>query len=152
MGENVQLPTDARQVMLAEDDDEDFMVFDLALQETQLKVVLRRAENGEILIKLLDDNVPDILFLDMHMPCKDGQQCLREIRANKKYDSLPIIIYSSLRDLVTIDYCYREGANLYAVKPTSFQELKAVLIKILTVDWKKFLYYPNRSDFVLNLQ
>ena len=152
MEEIVKQPVDVRQVILAEDDDEDFMVFDLALKEVDLKVILTRAQDGEILIKLLDKNVPDILFLDLHMPCKDGQHCLREIRANKKYDALPIIIYSSLRDLLSIDYCYREGANFYSVKPGSFQDLKAMLTKILTIDWKKFLYYPGRSEFVLTLQ
>lgn len=142
--------SDTTHVLLAEDDNEDYYIFSVAIQQVPLTVLLTRAENGELLMKLLDEKVPDILFLDMLMPCKDGQQCLREIRANKKYDGLPIIVYSSLDDLRTIEFCYREGSNLYAIKPSSFDELKTILERILTIDWKKVMYFPTFSDFVLN--
>jgi CheY-like chemotaxis protein len=144
-----QYPT---QVLLAEDDDEDYLIFSLAIEELSFKVVLTRAENGDILLKLLDENNPDIIFLDLLMPCKDGRQCLREIRANRKYDGIPIIVYSSLSDLQSIEFCYREGSNLYAIKPHTLSELKTILEKIFSIDWKKVMYFPPRSGFVLNPQ
>jgi len=144
-----QYPT---QVLLGEDDDEDYLIFSLAIEELSFKVVLTRAENGDILLKLLDENNPDIIFLDLLMPCKDGRQCLKEIRANRKYDSIPIIMYSSLSDLQSIEFCYREGSNLYAIKPHTLLELKTMLEKIFSIDWKKVMYFPPRSGFVLNPQ
>ena len=143
---------DPTHVLLAEDDNEDYFVFSLAVQELSFRVVLTRAENGEILLKMLDDKHPDILFLDLLMPCKDGKQCLKEIRANRKYDTLPIVVYSSLHDLRSIEFCYREGSNLYALKPGSLTELKNVLEKIFAIDWKKMLYFPTLAEFVLNPQ
>lgn len=140
-------------VLVAEDDNDDYLLFTLALEElSSFIVILSRAENGEILLKLLEEKHPDILFLDLLMPCKDGRQCLKEIRANSRYDSLPIIVYSSLNDLKQIEFCYREGANLYLIKPASFSELKTALEKILSINWKKALYYPPLSGFVLNPQ
>lgn len=144
-----QYPT---HVLLAEDDDEDYLIFSLAIEELSFKVILSRAENGNILLKLLDEKNPDIVFLDLLMPSRDGRQCLREIRANKKYDSVPIIVYSSLSDLQNIEFCYREGSNLYAIKPHTITELKTMLEKIFSIDWKKVLYFPPRSGFVLNPQ
>ena len=143
---------DPTHVLLAEDDDDDYMVFSLAISELSVKVILTRAENGEILFRLLDENErhPDMLFLDLLMPCKDGKECIKEIRANKKYDSMPIIVYSSLDDLKNIEFCYREGSNLYAVKPHSLVELKEILEKIFSVNWKKMMYYPPMSGFVVN--
>ena len=94
--------------------------------------------------------IPDILFLDLLMPCQDGHQCLRAIRANQKYDHLPVIIYSSLADLVNVEYCYREGSNLFVIKPTTIGELRDMLERILSIDWKKTLYYPTKAKFVLN--
>lgn len=143
---------DPTHVMVAEDDDEDFLIFSLAIDELSFTVVLTRAENGEILLKLLDEKHPDILFLDLLMPCKDGRQCLKEIRSNRKYDSLPIVVYSSLSDLKEIDFCYREGSNLFAVKPASLTELKLILEKVFSIDWKKLLYFPPKTQFVLNPQ
>lgn len=125
-------------VLLAEDDDDDYLIFSLAVNDiTSVRVELKRAENGDILMRLLDEKHPDLLFLDLLMPCKDGRQCIREIRANSKFDSLPIIVYSSMSDLESIEFCYREGTNLYARKPSSLSDLKSILEKIFAMDWKK---------------
>jgi CheY-like chemotaxis protein len=144
------LHEDPTHVMLADDDDDDYFVFSLAIQEMSFAVLLTRAENGDVLMKLLEEKHPDILFLDILMPCKSGQQCIKEIRANSKYDSLPIIVYSSLQDLQNIEFCYREGSNLYAIKPNSLTELKSVLERVFAIDWKKMLYFPPMSQFVIN--
>ncbi|MBT1703972.1 response regulator [Chryseosolibacter indicus] len=141
-----------KHVLLAEDDDDDFDFFSMAIDETSLTVILKRAENGDILLQLLDQNIPDILFMDIFLPYKTGRECLREIRANRKYDSLPIIIYTSVKELEQIEFCYREGSNFYMIKPTSFNELKAILKKIISLEWKKMMYYPTLSEFVVNPQ
>jgi CheY-like chemotaxis protein len=143
---------DPTHVLMAEDDDEDYYIFSLAIKELSFTVVLTRAENGDILLKLLEEKHPDILFLDLLMPCRDGRQCIKEIRANNKYDSIPIIVYTSLSDLKDVEFCYREGSNLYAIKPATLTELKSILERIFSIDWKKILYFPPRSEFVLNPQ
>jgi CheY-like chemotaxis protein len=147
-----RLGAEPTHVLLGEDDDDDYYVFSLAIAEISFKVLLTRAEDGEKLLKLLDEKTPDVLFLDLMMPCKDGPECLKEIRRNKKYDKLPIIIYSSLSDLKNIEMCYRNGANLYAIKPSSYEDLKSILERVLSVDWKKVLYFPSLSQFVLRPQ
>ena len=139
-----------KHVLLAEDDDDDYLIFSLAIEDTRVAVALTRAENGEILLKILEENIPDLLFLDLQMPCKDGRLCLKEIRSNNRYDELPIIIYSAARDNGSVEYCFREGSNLYTVKPNSVKELSEILRRILLVDWKKSMYYPPKSEFVLN--
>jgi|SRR5215467_8383007 len=148
----MSLAEDPTYVLIAEDDDDDYFIFKMAVDDLSLKIKLSRAENGDILMKILEEIETDILFLDLMMPCRDGKQCLTEIRANKKYDSLPIIVYSALGDLQNIEFCYRNGSNLYAIKAVSVEELKLVLKKIFTIDWKKMLYYPPLSQFVLNHQ
>lgn len=138
-----------KNILIAEDDDDDYLIFSIAIEEISYKVLLTRATNGEILLKLLEEQVPDILFLDILMPCMEGRECLKMIRSNRNYDALPIIMYSSLADLKTVEFCYREGSNLFAVKPNSIGELKQILERILAIDWKKTLYFPPRTDFVL---
>ncbi len=147
MGGTIKNPT---HVLLADDDDDDFFIFSLAVKELPVRVMLTRAENGDILLKLLDESVPDLLFLDLLMPCKDGRTCIKDIRSNAKYDTLPVIIYSSLRDMDNIQFCYREGGNLYVFKPSTLPELKDILERILTIDWKNMMYYPPLSNFVIS--
>lgn len=139
-------------VLIAEDDDDDFFIFSVAISETAFTVILRRAEDGELLMSLLQEELPDILFLDMLMPTKDGKQCLRELRSDRRYDSMPIIVYTSLEDLDTVEYCYRQGSNLYTLKPNSIEDLKEALHRILSIDWKKTLYFPPKSEFVIGRQ
>jgi CheY-like chemotaxis protein len=142
---------DMTYVVIAEDDDDDYYLFSIAISETSYKVVLNRAENGKILLQLLEKELPNIVFLDLLLPVLDGRHCLKEIRSNKRYDSVPVIAYSSLKDLDSIEYCYREGSNLYVLKPSSYADLKKVLERILAIDWKKTMYYPPRAEFVLNI-
>lgn len=141
---------EATHVLIAEDDDDDYLIFSSVIEELKRAIQLSRVEDGIALIKFLEESIPDILFLDILMPCKDGRQCIREIRANKRFDTLPVITYSSLKTSETIDFFYREGANFYVVKPSSFPELKGVLEKLLSIDWKKALYYPAKAQFLVN--
>lgn len=141
--------TKPTNILIAEDDDDDFFIFSVAISETSFTVILKRAEDGELLMKLLDEEIPDILFLDLLMPAKDGKQCLLEIRSDRRYDRLPIIVYTALEDLETVEYCYRQGSNLITIKPNSIAELKEALQRILAIDWKKTMYFPPKSEFVV---
>ena len=70
-------------ILLADDDQDDRILFQDALSEIQIPSSLSFATNGEELIKLLKknaSNLPDILFLDLNMPLKTGSECLTDIR------------------------------------------------------------------------
>lgn len=139
-----------QHVLMAEDDDEDFDLLTDAINELSIEVSLTRAENGDVLMKMLHREIPDMLFLDILMPCRDGKDCLREIRADKKFDNLPIIVYTSLKDIETEEFCYRKGTHLLVYKPHSFSELTGVVQRIFSLNWRKVRNFPKRSDFVLN--
>jgi CheY-like chemotaxis protein len=144
------LPDNPTSILVAEDDDDDYVFFSMAVEEVEIAVALSRAEDGEILMRMLQEQIPDILFLDLQMPLKSGQECLREIRQDRRYDQLPIIIYSSFSDPDNIEQCFREAANLYSIKPDSLRGLVDVIKRVLSVDWKKMGYFPGRADFVIN--
>jgi CheY-like chemotaxis protein len=138
-----------KDVIIAEDDADDLLIFELAIKDTQVPVAIRHAENGDVLFVLLKDRVPELLFLDIHMPCKDGISCIREIRQSKDYDDLPIIMFSSDVYKKTVEECFRNGANFYLVKPTSFTGLSEKLKKILSLDWEGNMHYPPLANFLL---
>ena len=139
----------ANDIVLAEESDKDYLVFSVAVKQQEMAISLRRAKNGLILMQLLNESTPDVLFLDLLLPLKSGRQCIKEIRADQRYDDLPIIAYTGVQDLESIEFCYREGANLYVFKPTDEATLVSILRRILSIDWKKTLYFPQRSQFVI---
>src|SRR4051812_40771607 len=140
----------ATEVLIADDDEEDYKFLTSAIMDLELTVILSRAENGGVLMRVLNEKVPDILFLDVLLPVKDGTECLKEIRADKRFDSLPIIMYTSVKNFETIEFCYREGSNLFVCKPNTYAELLNILERIFSIDWKKMMYYPPFTQFVVN--
>lgn len=141
---------ESQDVLIAEDDDEDFELFAEAVAELSEPIILRRARNGDSLMKALNDRVPRVLFLDIFMPCRDGKDCLQEIRAQKKFEDLPIIVYSAVESPEFIDYFFTHGTSMYVLKPRTYTALVGVLQQVFTIDWTTTRYNPTISDFVLN--
>jgi CheY-like chemotaxis protein len=137
-----------KDILLAEDDKEDVIIFETALKELGIAYTLRHAINGDVLFVLLKDKIPYILFLDIHMPCKDGMACITEIRKNREYDNLPIIVYTSNFSKKVIEECYRSGANLFLTKTYTFSALTEKLNKVFAIDWNNYLHYPTKDQFV----
>lgn len=138
-----------KDILLAEDDSDDVCIFELAMQEMKFPYSLRHAKNGDILFVLLKDKIPYILFLDINMPCKDGIACIIEIRKNREYDQLPVVMYTGHLAEKLINESYRNGANLYLTKTSMYNELVLKLNKIFSINWKEQLYYPPQSQFML---
>lgn len=138
-----------KNVLLAEDDQDDVLIFELALNKLPILVKLRHARDGEMLFELLRQQIPDIIFLDVRMPCRDGVSCIVDIRKNSEYNNIPVIMYSSNRGSKYIDEAYSSGANFYILKGNSIHELAEKLKKIFSVDWKNYMYYPPKAEFIL---
>lgn len=119
-------------VVLADDDDEDCMIFADAIAAIEANVELNTVKNGEILMQLLKKYVPDLLFLDIQMPGQDGRQCIKAIRANREYDGLPVIVYTGMRNPDSVNFFFREGANFFLEKPETMGKLKSALHQILS--------------------
>ena len=139
-------------ILLADDDEDDRFFFAKALEELSIETKLTTVNNGEKLMAYLDKNsekLPDILFLDLNMPCKNGSECLMEIKANKNIKDFPVIIYStSLNDEIA-DILYRNGAYYYMQK-CGLQQLVAQLERVLAMFIEKNHKRPLRSEFLLN--
>jgi CheY-like chemotaxis protein len=141
------------RILLADDDLDDRFFFSSSLSELSTLTRLTTVNDGEILINYLSKNshqLPDVLFLDLNMPRKNGLECLTEIKRNKKLEQLPVIIYStSLHDAVA-DELYNNGAHYY-IRKTDFTELKKMLQLVLTMIVKNKFNRPSRDKFVLSM-
>ncbi len=71
------------------------------------------------------------VFLDIVMPGKDGYKILRELRLNQHTVNQHVILYSSKKTLVEVNYgLKRAGANDYLTKPITRERLEKTLQKI----------------------
>jgi len=141
------------QILLADDDKDDRFFFRHALSQLSIKTQLTALEDGEQLITFLSKNsnkLPDVLFLDLNMPRKNGAECLAEIKSNKKLQLLPVIIYSTSLHESVADELYKSGAHYY-VRKTDLDELTKVLQQVLTMMKENKFARPTRKKFVLSL-
>ncbi|MEK6546081.1 MAG: response regulator [Nitrospinota bacterium] len=84
------------------------------------------ATNGkEALEMLATDQKPDLILMDIEMPVMDGYQTCKEIRDNKEYSSIPIIVLTAVYNKNVIKKVLTIGANDYIAKPFEPEELLA---------------------------
>ncbi len=69
----------------------------------------------------------DILFLDIVMPDRSGMEVLEEIRADSRYNDMPVIMLTSMTDMGHFRACFELGANDYVIKPIQIIEFEARL-------------------------
>ena len=65
---------------------------------------------------------PDLMFLDLNLPKKDGRTVLAEIKGDAKLRSIPIIVFSTSRSVMEIFRSYELGANCYVSKPGNLED------------------------------
>lgn len=140
-------------LLLADDDDDDCDFFKEALDEIPVTANLSMVHDGVQLMERLENttlnNLPDVVFLDLNMPRKNGLECLAEIKANQKLQNLPVIIFSTSLDSEIVDNLYKKGASYYIRKPGDFSKLKKVIEKALTTASENQFKQPERANFIL---
>lgn len=116
-------------ILIAEDDHDDFLLFNEALAEVLPDFNIIHARNGLECINLLKTNAvdTDVIFLDMSMPLKNGLQCLENIKEQDPLNNVPVIMLSTSDQMADVDASYNNGATLYLVKPSSVKNLAIAL-------------------------
>lgn len=138
----------ANHIILADDDNDHGTLFERILKGVDPSKTLSVVTDGEELLRLLAQVKPEILFLDLNMPCKNGIQCLQEIRKSDALMDLKVVVYSSSSRMSDIKRSYLYKADLYMVKPFHTEHLRNALDIVLNKDlWQaaslKNHYYIN---------
>jgi CheY-like chemotaxis protein len=142
---------DALHVLLADDDADDRFFFEKVIREFPIPTMLTAVEDGEQLMNYLSknrDTLPDLIFLDLNMPKKNGLECIEEIKQSEKLKNLPLIIYSTAMDINVVDLLFSTGV-LYYIRKTEIVELRKALHYVLTLLAENKLNKPSREKFVL---
>ena len=96
------------------------------------------------------EELPDILFLDLNMPRKNGIQCLSEIKGSERLRHLPVVIISTSFEQKIIDLLYKSGAMFYLRKPNEFSRLKKLIDDAIILTEQKRCTQPSIEEYVLS--
>lgn len=131
-------------ILLVEDSPDDADMTQRALRKGNIanEVVLAR-DGAEALEYLFGTgayagrnpaHLPQVVLLDLKLPKVDGLQVLRAIRADKRTDTLPVVILTSSDEQRDVVESYHLGANSYVRKPVGFAEF-AEAVRQLGLYW-----------------
>ncbi|MCC4631864.1 MULTISPECIES: response regulator [Xanthomonas] len=112
---------DGATVLLAEDDVRNIFALSSVLEP--LGVTLEIARNGREALERLAEREVDLVLMDIMMPEMDGITAMREIRANRQWQDLPIIALTAKAMADDRERCLEAGANDYIAKPIDVDKL-----------------------------
>lgn len=123
-----------KDIILAEDDEDDRLLFMDAMSDISADIPVQVAINGEELMGMLKarETSPEMIFLDLNMPVKNGFQCLEEIKADDKLKDCTVVILTTSRNPADVNRAYNLGATLFVTKPVDFRALQSTLKNIIT--------------------
>ena len=86
---------------------------------------------------------PNLIFLDLNMPRKDGRAVLAEVKADEVLRRIPVVVMTSSQAEEDVARAYDAHANCYIRKPIDFQQFHQV-VKTLENFWFSTVEIPSR--------
>jgi CheY-like chemotaxis protein len=116
-------------IVLVEDDDGHATLVQRNLERSGLVNTCLRLRDGQEALDFLFGRgqfegkpLPDplLLLLDINMPRVDGMEVLRQLKADPRRASIPVIVLTTTDDPREIERCYQLGCSVYITKPVQY--------------------------------
>lgn len=108
-------------VLIIDDVDANVLLLKLLISKAGYKILT--ATNGQEAIKLVEENNPDLILLDIMMPIMDGHEVAKKLKEMPDKANIPIIFLSALSSTEDIVKGFKLGAADYITKPFNKEEL-----------------------------
>lgn len=117
------------KILLVEDNYGDVVLVQEALEYIDRKVMLNVVRDGWEAVHYLNKKgiyqnavLPNIIFLDLNLPKKNGKEVLKEIKSDSKLKEIPVVILTTSQSEEDINEAYHLEANAYIIKNPVFDE------------------------------
>jgi CheY-like chemotaxis protein len=138
-------------IFLADDDEDDILLFKEAVVGTGLNFKLCVEMDGARLMYALTEIYPlkpDFIFLDINMPKKNGFEVLQQLSGSYLQD-VPVFLLSTAENDFYLDTARRLGATGFLSKPTLLSLYSRTLAQVISVNWagkKPYDFYVHLSN------
>ena len=140
------------KIFLVEDNEGDIFLTKKAFEKAKISNSIQVAKDGEEAVeKLIEicensrESLPDIIFLDINLPKKDGKEVLYEIKNHPDLKRIPVVILTSSEAEKDILKSYDLQANSYIIKPINLEKFNTV-VSTLEDFWFSIVSLPPHTS------
>ena len=108
-----------RKLIVVDDDPVDVRFVLRAFSDAGSALEITHVADAEVASDRLDSEAFDYILLDINMPGTSGMDLLKRLRGRSRTAVTPVIMLSSSSNTVDVNRAYENGANAYAVKPST---------------------------------
>lgn len=118
-------PDQQCEVILIDDDEDEFYLLNRALQQYSDQITLHQYRKAEELTRHLTtaDTLPSLVLLDMHMPVLSGIDVLHFIKGHDFLRNIPVVVWSGDLQPDEVNQCYEAGAASVILKPSGSDKM-----------------------------
>ena len=91
------------------------------------------AQSGQEVLRIVEEERPDLIFLDLYLPGIDGDECCRFLKWNERYRDIPVIMVALSGREDDLEQCREAGCDDVVLKPINRRDLLEVVQKHLQV-------------------
>lgn len=117
-----------KKVLICDDDKGILEMLELALENENINIITE--PNSLNIYKLIEEEKPDLLLLDLWMPVLSGDQILKNLRGHINTRNLPVIVISASTDGEHI--AKESGATDYVAKPFDVDDLYSKIYRLMS--------------------
>lgn len=137
----IRMIKDYISVLIVDDDADDRKLFEEAVKEIDERIKCITAKDGQYALELLKsrmDALPNLIFLDLRLPRFSGRKCLLELKKDIRLKHIPVIIYTTSREVQDSIELKNMGAVHFISKPNNPEEIYFILSSVLEEQWTDF--------------
>lgn len=141
-------------ILMADDDPEDVMLAEDAMEEARLGNRFYSVGDGEELLDYLhrrgkyidpkDSPRPGLILLDLNMPRMNGFEALEEIKKDPGLRTIPVVVLTTSRTEEDVYRSYDLGVNSFISKPVTFEGLVKSM-RVLGKYWFEIVARPEEN-------
>jgi CheY-like chemotaxis protein len=141
------------EILLVEDNPGDIRLTKEAMKEAKIINTLNVVEDGVDALaylrkkgKFKDAKRPDIIFLDLNLPKKNGREVLAEIKQDINLKQIPVVILTISKAEEDVIKTYELHANCFITKPVDLEQFIKV-VKSIENFWFSIVKLPPNKNF-----
>ncbi len=140
------------EILLVEDSATDVELTEEAFATADVETSLHVVSDGEAALAFPRGEPPhegatrpELILLDLNMPRKDGREVLRELKADERLMSIPVLVLTTSGAAGDVAEAYAGGANAYIRKPVHFDDFIAT-VRAIEAFWLTVATLPARPS------